>query len=611
MAEAQYLTEFDISAYLIGEPSAITVKPYMATTGTYTTTEFFRWNYVQNGDGPVTRIPEYRTVTRTAHDPVDLAGGSVTITWECGSKSGTVGTGTLDNQGRITMPWVVDEQIAYSDLSKTQFSPKFHVTAQKDTHHFSSTVTSGSLFAIPSTVKPVVTDYGVSEGNPEIVPGMPFIQGYSRIKAAPTVVGTYGSPIVNMTVKLGNLVVPPEGLAAPNWGVQRLHVTATDARGRTIQSPDQGLPNPNASTEVAVAEYSAPDITLKVDRVNEAGILDQSGAFLRATINTRVSFLGGANGQQVRLFTKPKDASTWTARNVINPPNATYAGSVVIDGGEIFDRSQAWLVRAEVEDAALTSTVETPVASGGVIMDSDRGHTAIGMYVDPDGPPVQLAGPVRVYGLLDTPNLPEHRQTGVKPAGTSSLTVPLVGFKSIPEVTLTPVTSSIAQGPTVWLTALSNTSMTIRSSSADVTVYYAAEQYPYVPAKLTAVKEPASVSIPDGNTTIIVARYADPGVMQYLARGSSTRTYPVENGAFINTPPGSTKYQWGPDWVVAWIYHDLGQIGRFAVNDMPWLAPFRAEAYAGILPVENATDVTKRLARELGLTVTPLGPQFD
>lgn len=610
------LREAALDSNYIGQATMVRVGVSLRRrTGTREVQEFFRWNYEQHGDGPVTRIPEYRTVTYNVYEDTDLSGATVEVTWQAGAYSGTIGTATLDSQSKAALPWVVDPLIATLDITKQwgfDWTVSVKVTKGALQHTFSQ---RGSGLAIPSDVKPRVVDWQISEGNPDLVgSGLPFIAGLSIVKAAPVIEGTFGAAIRSQTVKFGTTVIPSEGLPVTGSGTYTVQVAAEDSRGLTLYgSLDDG-----GRTTVAVAAYGPPLLDWAVERVNAAGVADGAGLRLKVHLDTTVSYLGGANPHQIRVYTRPKGASSWTPRNVINSASTSYAAAVMVDGGGIYDKAQGWEVRVEVEDAVTVTADEAVVASGGMIIDSDREHTAIGMYVEPDGPPVQIAGPAKVYGTIDADNMPIRRQIGTKSPGVGTLTVPLVGFYSVPEVTLTPVYNS-STAPSVWLSSLTTTSMTIRCSQASATVHYSAVEYPYTPTLALQTSEYIwfGYSTPQAGQIIFVG-LVEPGQAQTAFAsdqpegGNQYRSLdvPTSGTAVTGGLASRSTHQLENGVLIAWFTGNVSAIGAYNSVTQRWTGAFSAELYVGAVPPSDAKKITKRILKQLGVNIA-LGPQFD
>lgn len=538
----------------------------------------------------------------------------VDVLWQYGTLSGTVATNVAtDGRLNLTLPWVIPTNLHEGSYAAAEFGVQFSVRL----------VPSGVVWGpeplghnnmpkLPDDVVPVFTSWNFSEGNPGIAEGAPFVPS-SVLKAFPLFEGTLGapmqkvetwfnptiitSPLPGQSALRGGTLIPPEGLPLAAPGTYTIGARGTDTRGRWKE----------ATTTITVAEYTRPVLTWTTERANTAGVPDSAGKRINVTVNTSVSFLGGANLQQIRIHTRPYGGSTWELASTIDPPAVTYTGTVLLP--DTYDTNQSWEVLVELQDAVTVLSDVKVVPSEGVILDADRGHVAIGMPVKMDGPRTQLRGPARVYGDLRADNLPIRRQVGV---ASSGMTVPLLGFTEVPEVRLTPVANTTA-ATSAWLSTLTRNEMVVRATN-NASVRYVAEQYAWQPPEPVVVTEPTELGTAmSGVTVIFVGKYIDSATQQFALSG--------DNGYSASLKSGAPDYwQFSGSWqleggvFVAWAYRSgaaVKGIGQFAgSNSRPWAGEFIAEMYPGTVPNENAQEITQRLANELGVAVT-LGPQFN
>ena len=539
-------------------------------------------------------------------------GSTATITWEFGGLSGTVASDVPWERGGMTVPWVIPAELASVDTSHTSFAVNFTVTV--GIYEFTEPVLGSGQPKIPDDAKPVLVSWGISEGNPVVADGAPFVPG-SVLKVNPVVEGTLGAPIKSVQVGFdtqlievgapllsGGQAIPPDGLPVGVAGTFTVGAVVTDTRDRRA----------GFTTTVTVAEYTQPVLSWSAQRVNELDVPISTGDRIAVTVDAQVHPLGGLNTVQIRVSTRPYGGSSWTEREVIDPPSLGYLGTVTIDG--TYDISLSWEVLIEVQDAATLLTETIIVATDAVIVDASDGKIAVGQTVDPDGPRVQLRGPARVYGVMRADNLPVHRQSGTKPAGVSTFTVPLSGFTLPPDVSLT-VEYNASVAVNAWLESRTASQIVIRSSRPEAIVHYVAEEYPWVPHLIAARATPTvylgELGYRPVGTLIFVGRYAPSSVVQTVYTPIPTTSRMSVDASGTVVPSGNTRYQLVGGMLVAWYQGELDAVGRRGgASPDPWLGAFRSEIYEGVIPVEDAKEITNRLAREFGETVT-LGPQFD
>lgn len=547
-------------------------------------------------------------------EPLLSDDATVTILWSYGSLSGTVATDIPTNGARnVKVPWTIPTTLAAENMVFSEFAVQFTVQVADGSYTPTwgpETVVASTRPRVPLDLVPTFVQWGFSEGNPEIAEGAPFVPS-SVLRASPVFEGTLGAAMSTVTtwfnlivdalpnpitgsVIRGGTVIPPEGLPMAAPGVFNVGAKGIDARGRWVE----------ATTTVTVAEYTRPAMSLSAQRARVDGVPDPAGNRISVTLATQVHFLGGLNSHQIRVYTRLFGTATWDEQNVIDPPSTGYTGTFLVDGE--YAALQAWEVLVEVQDAITVLSDSRVIPSKGQIINADRGHLALGRSIDPDGLPVQIQGPARVYGEVQADNLPLRRLVGVKPAGVTELTVPLAGFTD-PKPRLT-VEYNSTTAADAWVRSLSATQMVIRVSNANAIVHYTVEEYPWVaPAPLAEVSEPVLYSpVMSARTIIFVGKYVPSTAQQFayddlrvtngVISGSSTSVRQLDGGVFVAWRNAGASVE---------------SVGRYSGGTaQPWEGAFRAELYSGDLPTSFMREVIQRMAIDLGVAVT-LGPQFD
>lgn len=565
----------------------------------------------------------YEIMSEEIWEKVLSEDATVTILWSYGSLSGTVATDIPTNGARsVTVPWTIPTSLAAENMVFDEFAVQFTVQVTDGAYTATwgpDTVVANSRPRVPLGLVPTFIQWGFSEGNAGITPGSPFVPS-SVLRASPVFEGTLGAPMNNVTVWFnpivdatpitttgsvirGGTVIPAEGLPLAAPGVFNIGAKGTDARGRWVE----------ATTTLTVAEYTRPSLDWSPQRVNAVDVPDPSGDRIAVELATQVHFLGGLNSHQIRIFTRPFGGSTWVEQEVIDPPGIEYTDTLTLP--DVFDANVSWEILVEVRDAVTVLSDTKVIASEGVVIDADRGHVAFGMPVNPDGPRVQLRGPARVYGDIRADNMPVHQQRGVKPAGVSQITVPLTGFGQTPEVTLT-VIDDTTTASTAWVVSLTRTQLVIRSSRTQSVVQYRVEEFPWVANMLDERDTPTSYPNEIGSrpvgSLIFVGLVGPATVDQYAYTPIPTTSALYVNASGAVVPNGNTRYQLENGLLVAWYFGTIDSVGRRNTDaaPSPWLGSFRSEIYDGEIPTADAKEITQRLARSLGKTIT-FGPQFD
>lgn len=248
----------------------------------------------------------------------------------------------------------------------------------------------------PSSMIPTITAINAVDDNPDVASLIGgFVQGQSRLKATVVAEGIYGSTIKSRKVTVdGQTVNSGETVALPTSGTRVVAAAVTDSRGRTATE--------NGS--VTVLPYEAPRINeYSVVRALADGSPNVNGAYLLMTLDAAASSLvvgTEKNAMTIRVYTRPRGTTAWTARNVITA-GLTYDSSVLITGGGIFNTTTSWDTRVEVIDKLQKSEDYFAASTAGAIVDSTPTKQALGKMVEDAGPTTQIQGPARVYGELD------------------------------------------------------------------------------------------------------------------------------------------------------------------------------------------------------------------
>ena len=250
------------------------------------------------------------TVTRQSSDFTH------TITYKCGSASGTIATKSSSTNISFTPPLTLASQ----NTTGTSVSIIFTITTYSgDTNVGANTKTISC--AIPSSVKPTVS-LSVSDPLGYASKYGGYIQGMSKFKVAVTASGSYSS-----TIKSYKTTADGKTYTAANFttdaisgsGTLTISVTVTDSRGRTA----------TASTTATVLTYTAPKITaLSVFRSDANGNSNSSGAYLAVKFSSSITSLNSKNTASYVLQYKKSSATAYTSQTLTN-----YTGKHAVSNG--------------------------------------------------------------------------------------------------------------------------------------------------------------------------------------------------------------------------------------------------------------------------------------
>lgn len=245
------------------------------------------------------------------------SGFTHTITYKCGSASGTIAT----KSSSTSISWTPPLTLASQNTTGTSVSVVFTITTYTgDTSLGSNTKTISC--GIPSSVKPTVS-LSVSDAAGYFSTFGGYIQGMSKFKVVVTASGSNGS-----TIKAYKTTADGKTYTAASFttdviagsGTLTISVTVTDSRGRTA----------TASTTATVLTYTAPKVTaLTVFRCDENGNGNNSGSYLAVTFSGSVTSLNSKNAATYTVQYKKTSASAYTTQTLTN-----YAGQHAVSNGK-------------------------------------------------------------------------------------------------------------------------------------------------------------------------------------------------------------------------------------------------------------------------------------
>ncbi len=239
-----------------------------------------------------------------------------TITYKCGSASGTVCTKATATSISFTPPLTLASQNATGASVSVVFTI---TTFTGDTSIGTNTKTI--TCSIPASVKPSVS-LSVSDSEGYAATFGAYIQGLSKLKVTISASGLYGSTIkAYKTTAEGKTYTAASFTtgAVSSAGNVTINVTVTDSRGRTA----------TASATATVLAYAPPKITaLSVNRCDADGNKNSSGAYLSVLFSSSITSLNGKNVASYTIQHKKSSASSYTAETL-----SSYAGQHSVSGG--------------------------------------------------------------------------------------------------------------------------------------------------------------------------------------------------------------------------------------------------------------------------------------
>jgi hypothetical protein len=324
-----------------------------------------------------------------------------TITYKCGSASGTVVSKSNDTSVSFTPPL----SLAAQNTTGTSVSITFTIT----TFNYSTGATIGSSTktiscAIPASVKPSCTVSVTDAAGYESTYGNP-IKGLSKLKVTVSPTIAQGSPIASYSTKANGSTYTAATFTTDvlkSSGTMTISATVKDKRGRSG----------TASASKTVLDYTEPVIAaLTVIRCNSDGTENNQGEFVQAKFTATVTPLNSKNKAVYKIGYKKTSESTYTEttltaiNNVFSVSNQTFIFPA--------DSSNSYDVLLTVTDNFKSMSRHTSASTGFTLMHFGADGKSIGMgklaeYPLDIGLDTRFNSPVsgKVMGLDKLPAIP-------------------------------------------------------------------------------------------------------------------------------------------------------------------------------------------------------------
>lgn len=227
-----------------------------------------------------------------------------TLTWVCGSYSGTVATQSSSTSWPFTPEYYLASGAPYGDSVYCEFT----LTTYNGSTSVGS-VTKAVWFSIPDSIKPACTLSGsdaISDAKGYYDTYGGYIQGQSKVHVKVSGMGIYGSSVVSYSTYIeGNIYDGQEFDSAvlKNYGTVQIKSYAKDSRGRWS----------NASyANITVLQYSNPTVSLSVIRCDSDGTENDRGAYAKLTYSYNITSLSSKNTKSVQVTYKKTSDTSWT-----------------------------------------------------------------------------------------------------------------------------------------------------------------------------------------------------------------------------------------------------------------------------------------------------------
>lgn len=324
-----------------------------------------------------------------------------TITYTCGSASGTIATKTSSTSVSFTPPLTLASQ----NTSGTSVSIKYTLT----TYNGNTSLGSNSYTktaAIPASVKPSCA-IAFSDPTGNFTKYGFYVKGKSKFAVTVTPTTAYGSTIASYATtangaKYTSASFTTGFLTASGSG--SITSTVTDKRGRTG----------TATASYTVQSYTPPVISkMTVTRSNENGTLNEQGEFVKVTFSSGITALNNQNTAVYKLRYKKTSSTTYTEvpltdfNNVYSIADKTYVFSA--------DSSSSYDVEVVATDDFETAIRRATASTGFTLMNFGADGKSVGLgkvaeYPFDIGLDTRFNSPVsgKVMGLDKLPGIPAN-----------------------------------------------------------------------------------------------------------------------------------------------------------------------------------------------------------
>lgn len=288
-----------------------------------------------------------------------------TITYSCGSKSGTICTKSSSK----SIKWTPPLALAEANTTGANVSVKLSLTT------YSGSISVGTdsktiQCAIPASVKPSFTVEFTDAAKYKNTYGT-YIQHLSKLHTVISASSLYGATIKGYKIVTnGETFTTAESTTGvlTSSGDITVQITVTDSRDRSTQS----------NYTINVTAYTLPSVTsLSIHRCDSTGKENDQGAYVQATFSASADPFNSKNTVSYKLEYKKSTAVSYTAVNLTQYKNVfSLSGKTYIFAA---DTGSSYDVRITVTDAFTSVTRSTTASTAATIMHLKANGKGLGL----------------------------------------------------------------------------------------------------------------------------------------------------------------------------------------------------------------------------------------
>lgn len=262
-----------------------------------------------------------------------------TLTYKCGSASGTIGSAKTST---TSISWTPPLTLANQNTTGTSVSVEVTLQTYSGSTPIGNPVSKTVTMAFPASVKPSCT-LAVSDLMGYATTYGAYVKGLSRLSVTVTPTTSYGSAIKSYSTTANGITYHDASFttaALKSSGSQTISATVTDKRDRTSSA---------ATKTINVLDYTAPAVTkLSVTRCNSNGAANSQGAYVKVVFSASVTPLNNKNGAEYILHYKKSTETEYTGVAL----DELYGDYTVADYSYVFaaDTMSSYDVQITIED---------------------------------------------------------------------------------------------------------------------------------------------------------------------------------------------------------------------------------------------------------------------